>query len=904
LTHLDLGRNKLTHISGESLSSCQLLQSLILSQNDLTSLPAPLFLPNLKQFWCSGNHLVGMNAWAPDNACSISSISTVKSRVFLPMLEKLHLQDNAIDCIDIGVFCTMPHLNQLDLSFNNLTTIRSIAGLAVGIQPFALKQLQLQDNPLTRTTDPTRVLNDREIAEQLNKVHEWLMKACPGLTTLSNNKFPVSVDDSNCGRNSKPEDKSSGCRSLPASVVCVHDRTGVWSVEHIRNSRREQRQQQGQNQATSTSKAVPVSTTSALLSFEDAVSMQIEAAMQACNSVATSEAALSREGIEQLQNSSLISRQLINIVNTLALEQNSWRARERSAAAAAAAAAKDPKDQSSPGSSLPAAVPEDALVVLMRRQIQYLQDYGRQLLGHPVPTDATVLPITEDQRGEGATLLTVSTFGSREKDFQFVSHAPYSGSSTTNKAQTAATALQVSLQKAKEANGGDYSAVETSLVAGSQTGAQPGQITDQPRAPGSFTAATSLQKLYRGSRTRRLLSHALNSAKYYDQELDGMGLNDEQEDHDTLRELGLDELLKGDEFDPAWLHKREANAHNEYHQEYMDDADDGAEESDYDDNNLNNDDGGSDAEIYPSYDNSIKASGEVGSNISLVYGDLQRRRGSGNRAGAQVFPVSVSADENSFNSTNIGTAWGTPPPSALQQQVQRQTSFPDLGSKHQLQLQQQENAARFSPYHPSSSPRSRQLTSRPMSNSSDVSAMSMGSRMDNNYNSASVDHGYEEQQNDDDHSIPTVISRGPQKKTEVAEEWGISDPRLLNALMKRNKRMRLVKACCFDVLVGKDRIVIFFNAEILLMLRICARKRRIPKCVYRSSCGPQLQVLPPPHHHPITTRRLVQWHSPDPLAASHGPPSSVEAELELLRLHGHYLANNKAKTSHNLNQLE
>lgn len=134
LMHLDLGRNKLTEISGVALSQCALLSHLILSQNQLSVLPSPLYLPHLRNFWVSGNKLTDMTSWSPSKG---------NNPVFLPMLEKLYLQDNLIHRIDPHVFVSCPFLAEVDLSFNNLTSAAALLGLQ---DCRNLQVLQLQEN--------------------------------------------------------------------------------------------------------------------------------------------------------------------------------------------------------------------------------------------------------------------------------------------------------------------------------------------------------------------------------------------------------------------------------------------------------------------------------------------------------------------------------------------------------------------------------------------------------------------------------------------------------------------------------------------------------------------------------------------------------------------------------------
>ncbi|CAM9235998.1 unnamed protein product, partial [Laminaria digitata] len=64
LTHLDLGRNQLKVLDGRGLESCPALSTLVLSQNLLCEPPSPLCLPLLSELWLSGNQIASMGAWA------------------------------------------------------------------------------------------------------------------------------------------------------------------------------------------------------------------------------------------------------------------------------------------------------------------------------------------------------------------------------------------------------------------------------------------------------------------------------------------------------------------------------------------------------------------------------------------------------------------------------------------------------------------------------------------------------------------------------------------------------------------------------------------------------------------------------------------------------------------------
>mmetsp|Transcript_10015 Transcript_10015/g.15136 ORF Transcript_10015/g.15136 Transcript_10015/m.15136 type:complete len:1476 (+) Transcript_10015:165-4592(+) len=155
LTHLDIGRNKLSTVSGDTLSQCPLLSQLVLSQNQLTNLPTPLYLPNLRSLWLSGNKLTNMNAWVEPVRENYSS--NVRWPVFMPLLDKLYLQDNSILDIASMSLMTSPYLSEIDLSFNSIPSLEKLTGL---LQCNELKVIQLQDNPVNSDSNLAEMICD------------------------------------------------------------------------------------------------------------------------------------------------------------------------------------------------------------------------------------------------------------------------------------------------------------------------------------------------------------------------------------------------------------------------------------------------------------------------------------------------------------------------------------------------------------------------------------------------------------------------------------------------------------------------------------------------------------------------------------------------------------------------
>lgn len=137
LTYLDLGRNQLEYISGSDISHCPLLRQLVLSQNKLKEFPKNLRLAQLECLWLSGNQLKSMSSWM---SCDENP------SFFLPLLEKLYLQDNDISSLPTSVALCLPRLVELDLSFNSISVLKSIQ--SVHLLP-RLTILHLQDNPVS-----------------------------------------------------------------------------------------------------------------------------------------------------------------------------------------------------------------------------------------------------------------------------------------------------------------------------------------------------------------------------------------------------------------------------------------------------------------------------------------------------------------------------------------------------------------------------------------------------------------------------------------------------------------------------------------------------------------------------------------------------------------------------------
>jgi len=117
LVSLDLGRNRLQDgiTIGRALSVAPTLRRIILSQNRLKTLPSPLILPLLQEFWLSGNDICTTENWSDND------------HVYLPCLYELYLQDNCLQNIAKGSLgASAPLLHKIDLSFNEISCTKNV----------------------------------------------------------------------------------------------------------------------------------------------------------------------------------------------------------------------------------------------------------------------------------------------------------------------------------------------------------------------------------------------------------------------------------------------------------------------------------------------------------------------------------------------------------------------------------------------------------------------------------------------------------------------------------------------------------------------------------------------------------------------------------------------------------
>jgi Leucine-rich repeat (LRR) protein len=183
LLHLDLSNNQLQQVSGAALSSCGLLQTLILTENRLTQVPAPLLLPFLRNLRLNLNRIADFAPWQKrDDKHSIAW------PLFLPSLQKLVLGDNQLSGkLPGAVFEAMPLLSELDLSFNSLADQEDL--LPVFAHCRQLSALLIQDNRFTTTpvnTGGAAGTSRTALSEaQQAQLNQWLFGACPSLRSIS-----------------------------------------------------------------------------------------------------------------------------------------------------------------------------------------------------------------------------------------------------------------------------------------------------------------------------------------------------------------------------------------------------------------------------------------------------------------------------------------------------------------------------------------------------------------------------------------------------------------------------------------------------------------------------------------------------------------------------------------------
>eukprot|EP01031_Cornospumella_fuschlensis_P029453 gene29453-35551_t len=187
LLYLNLGRNQLKQIDGHSLSSCVYLQTLILSQNLLTSVPSPLRLPCLSALWLNGNQIENLTLWEQSNSASSGD---EKYPLFLPSLQKLYLQDNRMSSLSFSVFAYMPLVNELDISFNQFSSLEHFYDYADAHFPY-LSSCKVNDNPFTTGRQNNANANANSATNSTNPVTNAFPVAFSSSTSATYFSAPV-----------------------------------------------------------------------------------------------------------------------------------------------------------------------------------------------------------------------------------------------------------------------------------------------------------------------------------------------------------------------------------------------------------------------------------------------------------------------------------------------------------------------------------------------------------------------------------------------------------------------------------------------------------------------------------------------------------------------------------------
>jgi Leucine-rich repeat (LRR) protein len=179
LLYLNLGRNLIAEIPAHFSEHCQLLNTLILSQNKLENFPKHLRFPFLHSLWLNRNAIPSFPKKSEKN-------------YFLPQLQKFFLQDNQLQSLffeeldenSCSFFDEIPLLMEVDLSFNHF---QSLEGLAPLTNCRFLQTLRLNDNPFQNILSLTplpptsgRQATVMEVLQRWLKTHFQFLKLFNG----------------------------------------------------------------------------------------------------------------------------------------------------------------------------------------------------------------------------------------------------------------------------------------------------------------------------------------------------------------------------------------------------------------------------------------------------------------------------------------------------------------------------------------------------------------------------------------------------------------------------------------------------------------------------------------------------------------------------------------------------
>jgi Leucine-rich repeat (LRR) protein len=182
LLYLNLGRNLIAEIPAHFSEHCQLLNTLILSQNKLENFPKNLRFPFLHSLWLNRNAIPTFPKKSEKN-------------YFLPQLQKFFLQDNQLQSLffeeldenSCSFFDEIPLLMEVDLSFNHF---QSLEGLAPLTNCQFLQTLRLNDNPFQNilSLTPLPVTSGRQ-PTVMEVLQRWLKNQFQFLKLFNGESF-------------------------------------------------------------------------------------------------------------------------------------------------------------------------------------------------------------------------------------------------------------------------------------------------------------------------------------------------------------------------------------------------------------------------------------------------------------------------------------------------------------------------------------------------------------------------------------------------------------------------------------------------------------------------------------------------------------------------------------------
>eukprot|EP01041_Mallomonas_annulata_P007491 gene7491-15331_t len=758
LTHLDLGRNKLTHIDGSALCHCQLLGHLVLSQNKIERVPSPLRLPFLKVLWLSGNKLVGLHEWSKQEPCSLpdsndnynsngnSNCNDIDGGVdvwpvFLPMLEKFYLQDNSIESIPLTTFFTTPNLLEVDLSFNRIPAAKDLCGLQACKK---LRKIQVQDNP---------VYGDAALVP-------WLLRSCGGLTEVSGKTLSRSVL-----RNARRHhsDSNSNYDSSSIEDAFAHfTSSGSWRDGIGMGGEEEDGERvvggMGNNITTSEmtsadsngTTAVPVAAVSTMVQAHILDVEDYPPDVSPVLSIATC-------GILHLI-SHMSSEQ--NVVRLLLKE------RERE---------KDGKMSSTATSSLTTDssrnIETESILDVLQRQYEILCQYKSEKQGPDPGPGLTNVSISLIRLGVPSQPNDITSGGVRAitstSHIMSLSPRAVNMMQTTTTTTTSSAIRTGSSQHQATGNGNGTGNVRridnhagrnpsgrmeesSSFSSSASVPVQLGTDNETDNDTDTVFAAIRVQSVFRGVHVRRKLKSALFSARYVDDELDELlGYGNGHGHGDLYEELGMGDMGLGLDEGPAelaagWLAIRSGGV--------------------------------------------TSTSSSSSSSLSMVYGDHRRKRDVA-RAIAATPP-----DHSHTNPSTYGGHLVLEPPigrSALTYQHTPGSGSDRRQYMHRLSTPDSEAATEYEyDYSGDASPGPQQgrghssgssvhisLTGSPSTSLTPPASSSSRADSDPGYGGGGGVHG-------------SIRPSRAVQEAQLAEEWGISDPTVIAAMMKRNRRLK------------------------------------------------------------------------------------------------------------------